>query len=159
MKASAARVVEALRAVGVTTEVKEFVESTHTAEEAAAAIGTTVGQIVKSLVFLVGETPILALVSGTNRVDIGKLAAAVGGKVRRADAESVRTATGYAVGGVPPLGHATPLRTFLDSDLLQYEMVWAAAGTPNAVFAITPKELRRITNAEVIDLAANEKSG
>lgn len=154
MKAAAARVVEALRAAGVTTEVKEFAESTHTAEEAAAAIGTTVGQIVKSLVFLVGETPILALVSGTNRVDTGKLAAAVGGKVRRADAESVRTATGYAIGGVPPLGHATPLRTFLDRDLLRYETVWAAAGTPNAVFAITPGELRRVTNAEVIDLAS-----
>ena len=159
MKASAVRVVEALRAVGVTTEVKEFAESTHTAEEAAAAIGTTVGQIVKSLVFLTGETPILALVSGTNRVDTGKLAAAAGGKVRRADAESVRTATGYAIGGVPPLGYATPLRTFLDRDLLQYEMVWAAAGTPNAVFAITPDELRRITSATVFDLAANEKSG
>lgn len=153
MKASAARVVEALRAVGVSTEVKEFAESTHTAEEAAAAIGTTVGQIVKSLVFLAVESPILALVSGTNRVDTGKLAAAAGGKVRRADAESVRTATGYAIGGVPPLGHATPLRTFLDRDLLEYPTVWAAAGTPNAVFEITPDELLRITNAEVIELA------
>lgn len=153
MKASAARVVEALRAVGVSTEVKEFAESTHTAEEAAAAIGTTVGQIVKSLVFLAVEIPILVLVSGTNRVDTGKLAAAAGGKVRRADAESVRTATGYAIGGVPPLGHATPLRTFLDRDLLEYPTVWAAAGTPNAVFEITPDELLRITNAEVIELA------
>lgn len=153
MKASAARVVEALRAVGVSTEVKEFAESTHTAEEAAAAIGTTVGQIVKSLVFLAVEIPILVLVSGTNRVDTGKLAAAAGGKVRRADAESVRTATGYAIGGVPPLGHATPLPTFLDRDLLEYPTVWAAAGTPNAVFEITPDELLRITNAEVIELA------
>lgn len=154
LKASAARVVEALRLAGVTAEVKEFSESTRTAEEAAAAVGTTVGQIVKSLVFLAGETPILALVSGTNRADMAKLAASAGGKVRRADADTVRSVTGYAIGGVPPLGHATPLRTFLDRDLLQYETVWAAAGTPNAVFEIEPGVLQRITGAEVIELAS-----
>ena len=154
LKASAARVVEALRSAGIAAEVKEFSESTRTAEEAAAAVGTTVGQSVKSLVFLAGETPVLALVSGTNRADMSKLAAAAGGKVRRADADTVRSVTGYAIGGVPPLGHATPLRTFLDRDLLQYATVWAAAGTPNAVFAIAPGDLERITGADVIDLAS-----
>lgn len=154
MKASAARVVEALSGVGVSTEVKEFSESTHTADEAAAAIGTTVGQIVKSLVFLAGDSPVLALVSGTNRAATDKLAAAAGAKIRRADADTVRAATGYSIGGVPPMGHTRPLRTFLDQDLLQYATVWAAAGTPNAVFEITPDELRRITNAEVVDLAS-----
>lgn len=154
MKASATRVFEALRAVGVSAEVTEFSASTHTAEEAAAAIGTTVGQIVKSLIFLAGDSPILALVSGNNRVATDKLAVAAGGKIRRADADAVRAATGYAIGGVPPVGHTRALRTFLDRDLLQYETVWAAAGTPNAVFEITPDELRRITNAEVIALAS-----
>lgn len=154
LKASAERVLEALRAAGVSAEVKQFSESTRTAEEAAAAVGTTVGQIVKSLVFLAGDTPILALVSGTNRADMAKLAAAAGAKVRRADADTVRGVTGYAIGGVPPLGHSTPLRTFLDRDLLQYATVWAAAGTPNAVFEVSPRELERITNAEVIDLAS-----
>ena len=154
MKASAERVVEALRAFGITAHVKEFSESTHTAEEAATAIGTTVGQIVKSLVFLAGDRPILALVSGTNRADTAKLSAAAGGTIRRADAATVRSVTGYAIGGVPPLGHSTPLRTFLDRDLLQYTSVWAAAGTPNAVFEITPRELERITQAEAIDLSS-----
>lgn len=154
LKASAERVLEALRAAGVSAEVKQFSESTRTADEAAAAVGTTVGQIVKSLVFLAGDTPILALVSGTNRADMAKLAAASGAKVRRADADTVRGVTGYAIGGVPPLGHSTPLRTFLDRDLLQYATVWAAAGTPNAVFEVSPRELERITNAEVIDLAS-----
>lgn len=154
LKASAERVLEALRAAGVSAEVKQFSESTRTADEAAAAVGTTVGQIVKSLVFLAGDTPILALVSGTNRADMAKLAAAAGAKVRRADADTVRGVTGYAIGGVPPLGHSTPLRTFLDRDLLQYATVWAAAGTPNAVFEVSPRELERITNAEVIDLAS-----
>lgn len=154
MKASAERVLEALRAAGVSAEVKEFSESTRTAEEAASAVGTTVGQIVKSLVFLAGENPILALVSGSNRADSAKLAAAAGGKIRRADADTVRNVTGYAIGGVPPIGHATPLRTFLDRDLLHYATVWAAAGTPNAVFEITPTELKRITGAEVIHLAS-----
>lgn len=154
LKASVARFVEALRAAGVNAEVTEFAESTRTAEEAAAAVGTTVGQIVKSLVFLAGGSPILALVSGTNRADTAKLAVAAGGPIRRADAEAVREATGYAIGGVPPLGHTTSLRTFLDRDLLQYPTVWAAAGTPNAVFEIAPHELERITHAEVIDLAS-----
>lgn len=154
MKAAVARVVEALRVAGVDAPVTEFSESTRTAEEAAAAVGATVGQIVKSLVFLAGDRPVLALVSGANRVDTARLAASAGGPIRRADADAVRAATGYAIGGIPPLGHARALPTFLDADLRRYERIWAAAGTPNAVFPITPDELERITGAQVVDLAA-----
>lgn len=155
MKASVARVVEALAAFGVEARVTEFPQSTRTAQEAAAAVGAQVGQIVKSLVFVAGERPILALVSGANRADPARLAALAGAPIRRADADAVRAATGYAIGGVPPVGHATPLITYLDRDLLRYDTVWAAAGTPNAVFPTTPAELERITGATVADLAAD----
>ena len=154
MKAAVERVIAALRAAGVDAAITEFGQSTRTAEEAAAAVGATVGQIVKSLVFLAGEAPVLALVSGANRADTERLAAVAGAPIRRADADAVRAATGYAIGGVPPIGHATPLRTFIDADLLRYDTVWAAAGTPNAVFPIRPAELERITGAQVVDLAA-----
>lgn len=157
MKASVARVVDALKAAGLQVEVREFAESTRTADDAAAAIGSTVGQIVKSLVFLAGNEPILALVSGDNRADTAKLARLVGAEIRRADADSVRRATGFAIGGVPPLGHSTPLRAFLDRDLLRYATVWAAAGTPNAVFAIAPSDLVRVANAEAVDLAVVQR--
>lgn len=154
MKPAVERVVTALRAAGVSSDVTEFAQSTRTAEEAAAAVGCAVGQIVKSLVFLAGGSPILALVSGVNRLDTAKLAAATGARITRADADAVRSATGFSIGGVPPVAHATPLVTYLDRDLTQYEQVWAAAGTPNAVFPITPAELERIASARVIDLAA-----
>lgn len=153
MKAAVARVVEALRALGIEAPVTEFSESTRTAQEAAAAVGTTVAQIVKSLVFTSGEAPVLALVSGANRVDLRKLGAAAGGPIKRADADAVRAATGYAIGGVPPVGHTAPLRTFCDATLLAYDQVWAAAGTPNAVFPLAPQDLVRITGAQVVDLA------
>jgi Cys-tRNA(Pro) deacylase len=154
MKASVQKVADALAQLGLHAEITEFSESTRTAEEAAAAVGCTVGQIVKSLVFTVDGRPILALVSGVNRVDTAMLAAAAGGQIARANADSVREATGFSIGGVPPVGHATSLPTYLDRDLLQYERVWAAAGTPNAVFAITPGDLQRITGATVADIAA-----
>ena len=154
MKPAVERVVTALRAAGVSSDVTEFAQSTRTAEEAAAAVGCAVGQIVKSLVFLAGGSPILALVSGANRLDTAKLAAATGARITRADADAVRSATGFSIGGVPPVAHATPLVTYLDRDLTQYEQVWAAAGTPNAVFPITPAELARNASARVIDLAA-----
>ncbi|HEY1389036.1 MAG TPA: YbaK/EbsC family protein [Ktedonobacterales bacterium] len=154
MKASVQRVADALKEQGIQAEIIEFAESTRTAEEAAAAVNSTLGQIVKSLVFIAGERPVLALVSGTNRVDTDKLAAMAGGPIKRANADIVREATGFSIGGVPPVGHSTPLRTYLDRDLLQYELVWAAAGTPNAVFPITPDELQRITGARVAELAA-----
>ena len=153
MKASVARVVEALKAAGLEVEIKEFAESTRTAEDAAAAIGSTVGQIVKSLVFLAGDDPILALVSGVNRADTAKLARIAGAAIRRADADTVRRVTGFSIGGVPPLGHTTPLRAYLDRGLLRYDTVWAAAGTPNAVFAVAPADLARLANAEAVDLA------
>jgi len=146
------RVRAALAAAGVDTEVVEFVESTRTAAEAAAAIGTTVERIVKSLVFLAGDEPILVLASGVNRVDTRKLAQVTGRPVKRADADQARAATGYVIGGTPPIGHPAPLPTYIDADLLAYDVVWAAAGTPNAVFSITPDELLRITGGQVLDL-------
>ncbi len=154
MKAAAARVAEALAQAGVETEVREHAESTRTAQEAADAIGTTLGQIVKTLVFLSGDQPVLALVSGDNRVDTQRLGEIAGGTIKRASADDVRAATGYAIGGVPPVGHPTQLATYMDQDLMRFEEVWAAAGTPNTVFRITPAELQRITGATVVDLAA-----
>jgi Cys-tRNA(Pro) deacylase len=151
------RVTEALRALGVETQVIEFPQTTRTAADAAAAIGVTVGQIVKSLVFLADGRPVLALVSGTNRLDPEKLRHLAGAaRVERAEADAVRAATGYAIGGVPPVGHAQALAVFLDQDLLPHAVVYAAAGTPNAVFAITPGQLQAITAAEVADLAERE---
>ena len=158
MKASVQRVADALEQLGIRVEITEFAESTRTAEEAAAAVNSTLGQIVKSLVFLAGEQPVLALVSGTNRVDTEKLAAVAGVQIKRANADIVREATGFSIGGVPSVGHSTPLPTYLDRDLLQYQVVWAAAGTPNAVFPVAPDELQRVTNATVIDLAAADYS-
>ncbi|MBF6590195.1 MAG: YbaK/EbsC family protein [Ktedonobacterales bacterium] len=156
MKEAARRVEAALRAAGITAEIVEFSESTRTAAEAAAAVGTTVGQIVKSLVFVVRGQPVLALVSGAHRVDTARLAQVAGGPVTRADAATARAATGYAIGGVPPVGHTTALPIYLDRALLEYADVWAAAGTPNAVFNIAPATLLRITGATVADLAVTE---
>jgi prolyl-tRNA editing enzyme YbaK/EbsC (Cys-tRNA(Pro) deacylase) len=112
-----------------------------------------VAQIVKSLVFLLDGTPVIALVSGSNRLDEARLAAALGGTtVGRADADIVRTATGYAIGGVPPFGHVGPLRTVVDEDLLQYDVIWAAAGTPRDVFPLSPADLVRISGGAVVPL-------
>ena len=133
-----ARVRAALQALGVDSDVIELSESARTAAQAAAACGVAVGQIVKSLVFLAGDEPILVLVSGANQADERRLAALSGQTVRRADADAVRGATGYAIGGVPPVGHPRPLRVFIDADLLGYDRLIAAAGTPHAVFPITP---------------------
>jgi prolyl-tRNA editing enzyme YbaK/EbsC (Cys-tRNA(Pro) deacylase) len=154
MNPTAQRVAAMLATLDVQTNVIEFAESTRTAEEAAAAIGTQVAQIVKSLVFMAGDAPVLALVSGTNRLDTARLREWTGDPPRRAGADEVRAATGFAIGGVPPIGHPQPLRTFIDRDLNQYDVVYAAAGTPHAVFAITPAELARVTGGHVIDLAA-----
>ena len=157
MKATVQRVADALLSLGVEAEIIEFSESTRTAEEAARAVGATVGQIVKSLVFLAADgAPLLALASGAHRVDVKKLEAAVGGPVARADADAVRAATGYSIGGVPPVGHPRPPRTLFDRALLQYDMVWAAAGTPNAVFPIAPARLLEITQGEEADLGEDK---
>lgn len=156
MKPSAQKVADALAARGVETEVIEFPESTRTAEEAATAVGTTPARIVKSLVFMAEDEPVLALVSGANRLDMARLAARLGRPVRRASADEVRAATGFAIGGVPPLGHAQPLTVFIDRDLTAFETVYAAAGTPNTVFPIAPRDLERVTGGEVLDLAAHD---
>lgn len=152
MQPAAARVQSALRSLGLASEVMELGESARTAAEAAAACGVGVGQIVKSLVFVAGDEPILVLVSGANQADERRLRALTGRPVRRADADVVRAATSFAIGGVPPVGHPRPLRTLVDRDLLGHERLVAAAGTPHAVFPLTPAELLRITGGEVVDV-------
>jgi Cys-tRNA(Pro) deacylase len=149
-----ARVRAALAANGIAhPRIREFDASTATAADAANAIGTTEARIVKSLVFMAADQPVLVLASGTNRVDLSKLSALVGAKTRRADADEVRQATGYAIGGVPPLAHANPIQTFVDEDLLQFDEVWAAAGTPNSVFPIAPRSLVQFTSGTVAGVA------
>ena len=137
------------RAAGLDLDVRRFPEGTRTAEDAARAIGCEVAQIVKSLVFTLDGRPIVALVSGANRLDPKCLP----GRVERADAELARRATGYAIGGVPPFGHAEPLAVFMDADLERFEVVWAAAGRPDSVFPIAPLRLRELSGAEVLPLA------
>jgi prolyl-tRNA editing enzyme YbaK/EbsC (Cys-tRNA(Pro) deacylase) len=151
MKASVKQVMDALAAAGLDVEVREFTASTRTAEDAAAAIGVTVAQIVKSLVFLADGQAILALVSGSHRVDAEKLAELTGASITRADADTVRRLTGFSIGGVPPVGHETRLPTYCDPELLRYIVVWAAAGTPNAVFPISPQRLVQLAAAQVAD--------
>lgn len=146
------RVQSALTAAGVDARIEEFPSSTRTAQEAATTVGTSVGQIVKSLVFLAGGSPVMALVSGVNRLDPQRLAELSGAEIAKANADAVRQATGYAIGGVPPIGFPVPIPTFIDRDLLQYDVVWAAAGTPRHVFPIAPWELVRITGGRVADL-------
>lgn len=141
---------EKLRTVGLEVEVRAFPEGTHTAQDAADAIGCPVAAIVKSLVFTLDGDPILVLVSGANRVDTDALGARLGGVLGKADARTVKEATGYSIGGVPPLAHATPLRTVIDADLLALDTVWAAAGSASEVFAITPAELARLSGGEVV---------
>lgn len=144
------QVAEIARSLGLDIEVRAFPQGTRTAEDAAAAIGCDVAQIVKSLVFVVDDEPVIALVGGADRLDEKKLAAAVGGNnARRANADEVRAATGYAVGGVPPFGHAAPLQCFVDDALLHHPVVWAAAGTPTHVFASEPHALVKAANAQV----------
>jgi prolyl-tRNA editing enzyme YbaK/EbsC (Cys-tRNA(Pro) deacylase) len=132
--------------------VKQFPQGTRTANDAARAVGCEVGQIVKSLVFVAAGNPVVALVSGANRVDEKRLGAAAGDPVVKADAETARSATGYSIGGVPPFGHATEVPVFMDRDLLGYAVVWAAAGRPDSVFEIEPARLRDLSGATVVDL-------
>jgi len=147
------RVMEAARERGLEITTKRFPEGTKTAADAAAAIGVSVGQIVKSLVFGVDSEIVMALVSGSNQLDEKKLALAAGGaKCSRVDADAVRAATGYPIGGVPPFGHSTQLRVFVDPDLLQYDEVWAAAGTWNDNFGANPNDIVRVAGGVVIEL-------
>jgi len=139
---------------GLGITVKQFPQGTRTAPDAARAVGCDVGQIVKSLVFMAAGAPVVALVSGSNRLDESKLGSVAGLPVTKADAEVARSATGYAIGGVPPFGHERPCRVIADEGLLAFDEVWAAAGLPDAVFPIAPKELVRIADAEVARVAS-----
>jgi prolyl-tRNA editing enzyme YbaK/EbsC (Cys-tRNA(Pro) deacylase) len=137
---------------GIGIAVRQFPEGTRTAVDAARAVDCEVGQIVNSLVFVAGGRPVVALVSGANRLDEKRLAAVAGQPVTKADAETARIATGYAIGGVPPFGHATEVPVFMDRDLLDHGVVWAAAGRPDSVFEISPGRLRELSQALVMDL-------
>jgi prolyl-tRNA editing enzyme YbaK/EbsC (Cys-tRNA(Pro) deacylase) len=152
---SSRRVRDALLALDLPADIHRLADSTRTAPEAAAAVGCELGAIVKSLVMRGTESgdPVLALVSGANRADETRLAEAFGEPIERPDAAYVREVTGYAIGGIPPIGHPAPLRTILDEDLLRFDVVWAAAGNPHAVFPIAPAALARATGAQVTRLA------
>jgi len=137
---------------GIGVAVKRFPAGTRTAVDAAKAVGCEVEQIVKSLVFVAGGRPVVALVSGGNRLDETRLAAVAGEPVTKADAQIARAATGYAIGGVPPFGHITDVPVFMDRDLMGHAVVWAAAGRPDSVFEISPGRLRELSEAMVADL-------
>lgn len=154
LSASAQKVQDALHAHGIRCEVIELPASTRTAQEAAQAVGCRVEQIVKSLVFRGKHTqkPILVLTSGSNRVNEKKIGQLMSEPITKADADFVREQTGFAIGGVPPIGHREQLETFLDEDLLQYEDIWAAAGTPHAVFKLRPSDLTAMIDCQVISV-------
>jgi prolyl-tRNA editing enzyme YbaK/EbsC (Cys-tRNA(Pro) deacylase) len=153
MHANVQRVVDAAAALGLEVFPRTFPDGTRTAQEAADAIGVELGQIVKCLIFGVDGEIVLAYVSGANQLDETKLAEAAGGVMcQRVDADVVRSATGFPIGGVPPFGHATPLRIFIDPDLLHYDEVWAAAGTWHDVFGIEPHKLVEASGGAVTDL-------
>ena len=154
MHPSAQKVQNVLTDLGYNGQVMELEASTRTAVEAAQAAGCEVGQIVKSLVFMLEPEgqPVLVLVSGANRVHEKHLGRLLGGTLARADADYVHDVSGFAIGGVPPVGHKTPLKTYLDEDLLHYDMIWAAAGTPNAVFPVEPQALLKMSGAQVVSV-------
>jgi prolyl-tRNA editing enzyme YbaK/EbsC (Cys-tRNA(Pro) deacylase) len=155
LKPAAQRVQDALSAKGLDSRVRHMPQATRSAAEAAAACGCSLGQIVKSLLFR-GATsgkPYLLLVSGANRVNEQGAAEVIGEPLRRPEANDVREVTGFSIGGIPPLGHKTPIATFMDAALLDYELVWAAAGTPDAVFPVAPERLAAATEARIIALS------
>ncbi len=151
LPASAQRVQEILNKSGLTLKVRVFPAGTRTSEDAARAVGCRVEQIAKSLIFRTkqGNEPVLVIASGANRVDERAVGRLLGEKISRADADFVRSATGFAIGGVPAVGHTTPPRTLIDEDLLRYDEIWSAAGTPDAVFALTPDQLVGLTGGTV----------
>jgi len=160
MSSAAERFAEAAHALGLHPAVHRFPEGTKTAEDAARAVGCDVAQIVKSLVFMADDRPVLALTSGRHRVDTARLAAVVGAElVRRATPEEARTATGFAVGGTPAFGYPAPLPAFVDPELLRHDQVWSAAGTPDAVFPIAPADLVRLSGAATADFVENLSGG
>jgi prolyl-tRNA editing enzyme YbaK/EbsC (Cys-tRNA(Pro) deacylase) len=158
------RVRDAAARKGVSLEIRVFDASTHTAEDAAATVGAEIGQIVKSLVFVApadggGLEPVICLVSGPNRVDPARLAAVTGElEIRRATAREAQELTGFSIGGIPPFGHLVPVRTIMDPDLTQYQVVWASAGTPTAVFPVPPGTLRILANATVAPIAEERRA-
>ena len=164
--ANVARVLAAAEAAGLQIEIRRYPEGTRTAADAARAVGCDVSQIVKSLVFVAGEEPVLALVSGADRADPDRLASALAADgsrapspIRRATADEAREASGFAIGGIPPLGHVRPLTVLMDQDLFHHEVVWAAAGLPDAVFAVAPALLARAAGARVVAIATHDPSG
>lgn len=152
MKPAAEKVQAAIYELGLERRVIELEVHARTSQQAADALGVTVGQIVKSLVFTADGQPLLVAASGANRVDERQLGEMAGGRIRRADPETVKRATGYTIGGVPPIGLASPLAVYVDRDLLGYELVYAAAGLPECVFPIAPEELVRATGGRVVDI-------
>jgi len=148
-KPATERFAEAVAPLGLTPEITRFGAETRTAEQAAEAVGCPVGAIVKSLVFVDGDEPVLVLTSGANRVDTAKISP----NLARGDADTVRAATGFAIGGTPPFGHLTKLRTYVDEDLMPHAKVWAAAGAPDSVFPIAPADLVRLANGVVQNVA------
>jgi prolyl-tRNA editing enzyme YbaK/EbsC (Cys-tRNA(Pro) deacylase) len=151
---SAEKIQNVLSQFGLGLEVKEFTESTRTSQDAADAIGCELGQIAKSLIFK-GEKsggPILIIASGSNRVNEKAIKVHVGERLKKADASFVYEQTGFAIGGIPPVGHNNYIKPLIDEDLMQYEEIWAAAGTPHAVFRLTPQDLLRITNGEMVSV-------
>ncbi|QJR09172.1 hypothetical protein DSM104443_00208 [Usitatibacter rugosus] len=154
LSASAARVQQALADLGLDCRITEHAASARTSQEAAHLLGCAVGQIAKSLIFraTVSGDPVLVVASGSNRVDEGKIGALLGEAIGRAKPEFVREVTGYAIGGIPPVGHARVIRTFVDEDLLAFDVVYAAGGTPNALFPIQPADLLRVCGGHAADV-------
>jgi len=152
MSTATDRVQAALEQLGIDARIEIMSESARTAQQAADAIGTTVAQIVKSLVFVAGDAPVLVETSGSNRVDTKKLETVLNAPVRRADAKEVRAFTGFAIGGVPPVGHAQKLVTLIDEDLFQFQAIYAAGGVPEAIFKTTPQDLLTMTSGRVADV-------
>ena len=151
---SALKVQQALSAIGLDLKVVELPDSTRTSQEAAQALGCQVGQIAKSIIFqaLNSHRPVLVIASGSNRVNEKLIAGLVGEDIGKADADFVRRRTGFVIGGVPPLGHTEPIETFIDQDLFQYPEIWAAAGTPHAVFQLKPGDLLRMTHSKLVNV-------
>lgn len=159
MKPAAERVQAAIAGHGLERRVIELPVHARTSQQAADALGVAIGQIVKSLVFTADGRPILVAASGANRVDERRLGELVGGRIRRADPETVKQATGYTIGGVPPLGLPGDLPVYVDRDLLRHELVYAAGGLPECVFPITPEELVRATGGSVVDVKETGRDG
>lgn len=155
---SAQRVQDELTRLGLASEVVELEATTRSAADAAKAVGCELGQIAKSLVFRSGRTgePILAITSGAHRVDEAAFGARISDIIERADPDFVRAATGFAIGGVPPVGHASPVRIYLDEELLRYTTIWAAGGTPRALFAVDPALLQKASGATVVRVTGED---